>query len=179
MTQQPSQDADAIDVDALTQMGSAVFAAQMFEALFVLVARSVLMCPDAKDIDDIAPVPAKAFKQPVAALLKELNQNKQVDEQLAERIGGWIENRHTLVHRLILSKPHMESRAFWQSMKDLSKSIYVDSSELCVELAEMFRAYAAKMPRAQSWLMENQAAFDSFAKFGAEVRSKVAGKRHG
>ena len=174
-------DDNSADFEALRQMGGAVFTAQMFEALFVLVARSALKCPDAKDFDEIAPFPDKAFKQPVAALVKELGQTGQIDPKLADRINDWVEARHTLVHRLILSKPHMKNADFWQSMKDLSKTVYVTSTELCLELMEVFVSYAERMPQAKSWLIENRESFEAFSKFGKEVRTQVAAgtARHG
>jgi hypothetical protein len=173
MTETAPKNEAVVDFDAISQLGAAVWTAQMFEGLFVLVARSALKCPDAKEFSDIAPFHQNAFKQPIGALVKELGQDRQIDRDLAERICSWVELRHTLVHRQVMPLIQLSNDAYWQSMKTLSKQLYVESAELCAELMDLFTAYASRMPEAQAWLDQNRDGFASFSKFGKEVRGQL------
>jgi hypothetical protein len=173
MPEPAAREERTVDADAVRQLGAAVLTAQMFETLFVLVARSALKCPDAKDFDEIAPFERQAFKQPISALVKELGRANQIDPGLADRVFTWVENRHTLVHRHFLENAETPQDEYWSSMKDLSKRVFAESAELCGVFVDLFVTYAAKMPQAQAMLRDNASSFETFSSFAKQARNEL------
>jgi hypothetical protein len=156
-------------------IGVAVVVAQMFEAVFVMVARTALKHPDAVQMEDIAPFSAKAYKQPVTALLRELTDHEQIDCGLADRIFDLIEDRNLLVHRIFLARAASDSveNIFDDALLHLCRKVYSEAGALSADLLDMFFAYSERFQEAAQFLAENRDTFDSFAKYIRTVRARV------
>ena len=181
MTEEASRGRWTLDADAVRQLGAAVLTAQMFETLFVLVARSALKWPLARDFDEIAPFGKQAFKQPVAALVKELSSASQIDPDLADRVNAWVENRHALVHRHLLENVEKSDAEYWETMKALSKLVFTESAELCGVFIALFMPYLAKMSQTEQWTHDNSDSISAFVRYAEGVRAslRTSGQGHG
>lgn len=156
-------------------IGVAVFTAQVFEAVFVLVARTALKHPDAQQLEDIAPFSAKAYKQPVVALLKELTSQDQIDSILADRIFTLIEDRNLLVHRIFLAKgtQSLPDRDFDEGLIHLCRRIYSESGAVAAELLDLFISYSARFPEAAAFVRDHKEVIEDFGKQIRAIRSRV------
>lgn len=163
------------ELDPMRVVGVAVFTAQIFEALFVVVARTALKHPDAQQLEDIAPLSAKAYKQPVIALLKELTSQDQIDSVLAERIFALIEDRNFLVHRIFLTKgmPSLSDSDFNEGLIHLCRRIYSESGAVAADLLDLFMSYSTRFPEAAEFVLEHKAIIDDFRKQIYAIRSRV------
>ena len=88
------------DSEIYEAIGAAVISSQMFERTFVTAAKLAIKQADAETIEDVVPLRANAFKQPVKAILNEISEVGPMPD-LASRIGNLIEERHRVVHRLL------------------------------------------------------------------------------
>lgn len=106
-------------------IGSAVVASQLFERIFIVASKLAIKQDNIESLDQVVPVLAKkAFKQPVKALLKELDGLPLV-ANLEQRILKLIENRHRVVHRLV-------EETGWPISLDQSQRFEI--RELCLEV---------------------------------------------
>ena len=86
-----------------TLIGTAVIASQQFEVIFVLAAKLALKQDNVAVIEDVVPVSqTKSFRQPIAALLKEIRKVRELDPGISARIAALTNDRHRVVHRLAL-----------------------------------------------------------------------------
>jgi len=162
-------------LNPMQAIGVAVFTAQIFEAVFVVVARTALKHPDALQLEDIAPFSAKAYKQPVAALLKEITSQDQIDSVLAERIFTLIEDRNLLVHQIFLAKgrPNLPDSDFEEGLIHLCRRIYSESGAVAAELLDLFMSYSTRFPEAAAFVRDHKDVIDDFGKQIRAIRSRV------
>lgn len=162
----------------LQSMGLAILMSQMFEVLFVLVARTVLKCPDAQTMEDIAPIDTKSFKQPISALVRELFGEEQIDPGLASRILDFVDERHTLTHRLFLmmraGEPDVD--VLQDSILLTSRRVYSEAGDLSGALLKLFMKYCQRFPNAAQYFEENRTAFteiESYITFFSAARARA------
>jgi hypothetical protein len=162
-------------INPMQAIGVAVFSAQIFEAVFVVVARTALKHPHAQQLEDIAPISAKAYKQPIIALLKELIPKNQIDSVLADRIFSIIEDRNLLVHRIFLAKgtPSLPDSDFDEGLIHLCRRIYSESGTVAAELLDLFISYSARFPEAAAFVRDHKDVIDEFGKQIRAIRSRV------
>jgi hypothetical protein len=107
-------------------IGMAVVSAQLFENIFIIASRLAIKQANVITMEDIVPVQAaKALKQPVKALLKELSGVEPISH-LEDRVLALIEKRHTVVHRL-------QEKTGWPGELNTQQRIAI--RELCIEIS--------------------------------------------
>jgi len=95
--------------EAYAAIGRAVILAQTFEVAFVVLAEALKMTADADYLKKNAGcIPDGAFRNATKNIVKELAKRAAIEPDLENRLIAFIEVRHTLVHRWVLSKgwPH-------------------------------------------------------------------------
>lgn len=106
-------------------IGGAVVSSQMFERTFVTAARLAIKQADAETIEDVVPLKAAAFKQPVKAILNEISEVGPMPD-LVSRIATLVEDRHKVVHRLL-------GEGSWPGEASLQERIAI--RDLCIRVA--------------------------------------------
>jgi hypothetical protein len=177
-------------------LGFAVFASQIFEAIFVLVARTAFRHSDAKRMSEIAPFSIYAHKQPISALVRELSEKSQIHQGLADRISTLVFERNILVHRIVIGEQQVNEELMAQPVKpefatlldqlggrsgltsdpfsqhaamiEVGKRVYRESIKLTVELLNEFAAYCERFPEAAEFVERYK---DEFAKAKADLES--------
>jgi hypothetical protein len=177
-------------------LGFAVFASQIFEAVFVLVGRTAFRHADAMDLREITPFSMYAHKQPVSALVKELSQKAQIKPELASRISALVGDRNILVHRIVFGEQqlnaeliaHGEKTEFKHLVEQLggasalssdpfaqhaalvetSKRVYRESFRLAMELLNVFTEYCERFPEAAAFVAQYK---DEFARARRDLES--------
>jgi hypothetical protein len=144
---------DLTDQVAYTALGSAVIASQVFEAAFVTAAKLALQQPDAQTIEDIVPLSiSKSFKQPITAILRELNGSGVVDATLESRVTRLVEQRHRIIHRQFLQgtwpgRPDSDDRlVFYNTCIAVTK----ESTALAVEFADLLLGWMDRIAALES-----------------------------
>lgn len=136
------------DETLCTAVGVAVLSSQAFEKMFVLAARHAIKQSGALTIEDIVPVDAlKAFKQPVAALLKEISGDLEI-EGLEDRVVKYIEDRNMVVHRLVTDTAWLDEEGRG-AIKQLCLRVASESIELHKIFTKMFGDWIKRFPGAQ------------------------------
>lgn len=140
---------EVITDDALlTVVGLAVLSSQAFEKMFVLAARHAIKQSGALTIDDVVPVDAhKAFKQPLAALLKEISGGLEVDG-LEERLVNYIEDRNVVVHRIVTDNDWSSDEGR-ETIKQTCLRVTTESLELHKIFTVMFGDWIKRFPGSQ------------------------------
>lgn len=80
-------------------VGEALIACRLVESSFCYLMRFALVQSDVTTIDEISPISVRhAELTPMKKFLNELIESKKIDEELAARIGRFIEMRHRVIH---------------------------------------------------------------------------------
>ena len=173
-----AQRSTATKIDPMRFVGVAVFAAQFFEMMFVLVARFALKHPNAQTIEEIAPLPSGAFKQAIAALVKELRAAEHISPEIADRIVAFVGDRNTLVHRvLFVSKVEQDQSdsELFEAMIRLSRRVYAEAMALSSSLIETLVDYSARFPETADSAKKLQAKLEGFSETAKALRTRVFG----
>jgi len=90
--------------DAFVAIGKAVYAAQLFETALVPIFEFFRMQTESGYLDRTGGLVSEGkFKQATINVVKMLSERGEIAPGLEERLKQWIEDRHTLVHRLVLN----------------------------------------------------------------------------
>jgi hypothetical protein len=142
--------------------GLALAASQMFERIFVITAKLAIQQGDAGTLDEIVPLSAsRSFKQPLKAIVQELNKVQAISPELEDRFAELIESRHKLVHRAFAEYgwPLFENDEAAAKFRDLCKLIISESIELAQLLEKVSLAWMLKFPETAVSVKKHQERF--------------------
>lgn len=90
--------------DAYLAIGKALYAAQLFETALVPIFEFFRMQTESGYFDKTGGFISEGkFKQATTNVVKLLAEREQIAPDLEDRLSRWIDDRHTLVHRLVLN----------------------------------------------------------------------------
>lgn len=134
------------DASVYEAVGMAVVASQAFEKIFVLAARFAIDQSAVATLEDVVPVDgAKAFKQPITAILRELSGSVQLVDYEG-RIKDLTQSRHEVVHRLSQSWPATSSDEERIRIRDLCIKVTAESLELLRVFTLMMGEWTKRFP---------------------------------
>ena len=140
--------AEITDEHLFCAIGHAVVSAQLFEKVFIVAARLAIKHADIQVLQEVETIEvAKAFKQPIKALLKEIS-GKLPAVELEERIDRLIDERNVVVHHIVDQGPWpgpvtTEER---QHLFSLCVRVSEESSVLTEILNAMTEQWIARFP---------------------------------
>lgn len=136
------------DQDLFSAIGLAVVSAQLFEKVFVVAARLAIKQANIEVLEEVETIEvAKAFKQPIKALLKEIS-GKMPTTELEQRIDRLISERNVVVHKLVDEGPWPGTTTAEERLRLLSMCARVsqESSVLTDVLNSMTAQWLARFP---------------------------------
>ena len=142
--------------------GFALAASQVFEVAFVVAAKLALKQDDANTLDEVVPLSAsRSFKQPIAAILKELTAVEKVPAEVEQRMAVLIDKRHTLVHRAFaeFGWPAIETDEAALRFKELCLTIHAESTSLGHQLHLLILAWMKRFPETSTTVRKHQEQF--------------------
>lgn len=151
-------------------VGVAVAASQIFETVFVLGARLALKQADVQVLEDIEPLSqAKAFKQPVKALLNELSQAQSIEVGLEARISKLMVDRHRVIHHLFLEFgwPAAMPVDKETEIRQLCARVVSESNAMSAVFADLLLAWMKRFPATSPTAIAYEG---DFKKLAARIR---------
>ncbi len=134
------------DAGIFEAVGMAVIASQAFEKIFVLAARFAIDQSAVTTLEDVMPVDgAKAFKQPITAILRELSGSIELVDY-EERIKALTQSRHEVVHRISQSWPAASSDAERIRIRELCINVTAESLDLLRVFTLMMGEWTKRFP---------------------------------
>jgi len=145
---------DSSDASLYEAIGTAVVASQAFEKMFVLAARFAIDQSSVATMEDVVPVSsAKAFKQPVTAILKELSGSVELVDY-EERIISLTQLRHEVVHRISQSWPANSCEEERIRIRDLCIKVTAESLDLLRVFTLMTGEWSKRFPTMKPFIEE-------------------------
>ncbi len=124
---------------AFTEVGKAVYQTQIFEQILLMAfeARRMITESQYRELTQ-GMIDPKKFKNPIANLIRQLAESRDIDPNLKVRIEELIQKRHTLIHRFVLSNGlgGRDNPAYWNQLKDLASDVTLESSSLTKTIAQ-------------------------------------------
>lgn len=134
------------DASVYEAIGTAVVASQTFEKMFILAARFAIGQSSVATMEDVVPViSAKAFKQPVTAILRELSGSIELVDY-EERIINLIQLRHEVVHRISESWPAKGCEEERFRIRELCITVTAESLDLLRVFTLMTGEWSKRFP---------------------------------
>lgn len=134
------------DASVYEAIGTAVVASQTFEKMFILAARFAIDQSSVATMEDVVPViSAKAFKQPVTAILRELSGSIELVDY-EERIINLTQLRHEVVHRISQSWPAKGCEEERIRIRDLCITVTAESLDLLRVFTLMTGEWSKRFP---------------------------------
>ena len=117
------------------------FALQYFELLLApvyAIHKHVI-----KGNDELLPTYAKDanFKQPLTAVVKELEDAGRIDAALAKSLRDYSEQRHILVHRWILQKGYLTNDGSFKALAEHAVMVFEQTQALITAIVEYSTKY--------------------------------------
>jgi len=153
-------------------VGVTVAASQIFEVIFILVARLALKQADVDVLEDIEPLSQdKSFKQPVKGLLKELGQAQSIDPALEARISTLIENRHRVIHRSFFQFgwPGPMDSPKEADFRQLCALVVSESNAMSIVFVDLVLTWMKRFPATSPTALAHEGKFNELA---ARIRSQ-------